>query len=79
MYRYVNKRVELAQRGLNSAIENVCIIKIRVQCHAKTGEATRLSPQQFDSSNGHDQPFLSAELICILYVGCCLNVWWVSD
>ena len=25
------------------------------------------------------QPFLPAELICILYLGCCLNVWWVSD
>ena len=73
-------RVELAQRGLNSAIENVCIIKIRVQCHAKpTGEGTRLSPQQFDPSTGHVQPFVPAELVCILYLGCCLNVWWVSD
>ena len=26
MYMYVNKRVELAQRGLISAIENLCII-----------------------------------------------------
>ena len=41
------------------------------------GEAgTRLSPQQFNSSTGHDQPrFVPAEL----YLGCCLNVWWVSE
>ena len=42
-------------------------------------EGTRLFPQQFDSSTGHDQPFVPAELICILYPGFCLNVWWVSD
>ena len=35
-----------------------------------TGEGTRLSPQQFDSSTGHSQPFVPAELICILYLGC---------
>ena len=35
-----------------------------------TGEGTRLSPQQFDSSTGHGQPFVPAELICILYLGC---------
>ena len=43
------------------------------------GEGTRLSPQQFHSSRGHDQPSASAELACILYLGCCLNVWLVSD
>ena len=44
-----------------------------------TGEGTRLSPQQFNCSTGHDQPFVPAELICVVYVGCFLNVWWVSD
>ena len=39
-----------------------------------TGEGTHLSPQQFDSSTGHDQPSMPGELICILYLGCCLNV-----
>ena len=39
-----------------------------------TGEGTRLSTQQFDSSTGHDQPSVPAELVCILYLGCCLNV-----
>ena len=43
-----------------------------------TEEGTRFSPQQFDST-AHDQPSVPAELMCILYLGCCLNVWWVSD
>ena len=33
-----------------------------------TEEGTRLSFTQFDSSTGHDQPFVPAELICILYL-----------
>ena len=44
-----------------------------------TGEGTRLSPQQFDSSTGHDQPSVPAELVCILYLGCRLNVRWLFD
>ena len=35
-----------------------------------TGEGTRLSPQQFNSSTGHDKPPVPAELVCILYLGC---------
>ena len=48
--------------------------------HAKpTGEGTRLSPQQFHSSTGHDQPSVPAGLICTLYLGCCLNVCWLFE
>ena len=36
--------------------------------------AASLSNWDVDSSTGHDQPFVPAELICILYLGCCLNV-----
>ena len=39
-----------------------------------TGEGSRLSPQQFHSSTGHDQPSVPAELVCVLYLGCIVSM-----
>ena len=63
---------------LNQVCTCMAVLRVLVVClcsSAKKPEVHSMLEKKAVFATGHYQPFVPAELTCILYLGCCLNVW----